>query len=289
MLLFLNPCQQKSRIQYGDYSTSYSPHKKSFQVLFAKLFLIVGLPWLLESIHYLVFSKETQIVEAVKSNSCKNDALEIVFRVGSGYNLLRGLFLLLIFGCKKEMWQRIKKRVGIKSESRKKKGASSATTRTSRMTFDVSTDSQHSPAPLPRGCSRHRSNSPALPPRGSLSPWFKYHQLWTKEVSVSNIHDRIKRFYCIHSLSEDCLLPWMHYAFLPFSSNPLFSLCTSYSARIQVIACLDTLKAFGCLLWHQLTELRTDTHLQIFCRKGGVASDITKLWFYNECWIMREH
>ena len=130
----------------------------AFQVLFAKLFLIVGLPWLLESIYYLVFSEETQTVEAVKSNSCKNDALEIVFRVGSGYNLLRGVFLLLIFGCKKVMWQRIKKRLGIKSESRKRKGAPSATTRTSRMTFDV-TESQHSPAPPPRGCSR-----------GSLSP-----------------------------------------------------------------------------------------------------------------------
>ena len=114
----------------------------AFQVLFAKLFLIVGLPWLLESIYYLVFSEETQTVEAVKSNSCKNDALEIVFRVGSGYNLLRGVFLLLIFGFKNAMWQRIKKRLGIKSESRKRKDAPSATTRTSRINFDIE-HSQH--------------------------------------------------------------------------------------------------------------------------------------------------
>ena len=118
----------------------------SFQVLFAKLFLILGLPWILESIYYLIYSEETQFVEAVKSKSCKNDALEIVFRVGSGYNLLRGVFLLLIFGCKNVVWQGIKKRLGIKSESHKRKDAPSATTRTSRMTFDV----EHS---------EHRSNS----------------------------------------------------------------------------------------------------------------------------------
>ena len=114
-----------------------------FQVLFTKLFLILGIPWLLESIYYLVFSKETQILAAVKSNSCKNDALEIVFRVGSGYNLLRGVFLLLIFGCKNAIWQRIKKRLGIKSDLRsKRKDAPSATTSRSRMTYNI-TDSQH--------------------------------------------------------------------------------------------------------------------------------------------------
>ena len=116
-----------------------------FQVLFAKLFLILGLPWLLESIYFLVFtdfSAETQIVTAFKSSSCKNDAAEIVFRVGSGYNLLRGVFLLLIFGCKKAVWFGIRKRLGLKSDvpiTRK------AATRTSRMTLSPvsSTDSQH--------------------------------------------------------------------------------------------------------------------------------------------------
>ena len=110
-----------------------------FQVLFAKLFLILGLPWLLESIYYLVFSQETQIVAAVKSSSCKNDALEIVFRVGSGYNLLRGVFLLLMFGCKKVVWYGIKKRLGLKSDSNPKRKAN---TRTSRTTYNA-TDSQH--------------------------------------------------------------------------------------------------------------------------------------------------
>ena len=116
-----------------------------FQVLFAKLFLILGLPWLLESIHFLVFtnfSAETQIATAFKSSSCKNDAAEIVFRVGSGYNLLRGGFLLLIFGCKKAVWYGIRKRLGLKSDvpvTRKE------ATRTSRMTLSPvsSTDSQH--------------------------------------------------------------------------------------------------------------------------------------------------
>ena len=112
-----------------------------FQVLFAKLFLILGVPWLLESIHYLLFSEETQIVAAVKSSSCKNDALEIVFRVGSGYNLLRGFFLLLIFGCKNAVWHGIKKRIGLKSADVPQR---KAPTRTSRTTFNTADSEHHS-------------------------------------------------------------------------------------------------------------------------------------------------
>ena len=103
-----------------------------FQVFFAKVFLILGLPWVCESIHYFLFSKATQNVANVNPTSCKNDALEIAFRVVSGFNLLRGFFLLLIFGCKKVMWQRIKKRLGIKSDVQRRKGVPTATT--SRMT-----------------------------------------------------------------------------------------------------------------------------------------------------------
>ena len=57
------------------------------------------------------------IVQEFDSNMCKNDAEELFFRVGSAYNLLRGVFLFVIFGCKKVVWRQFKKTVGIKSKS----------------------------------------------------------------------------------------------------------------------------------------------------------------------------
>ena len=91
---------------------------EKLQVLFVKLFLVFGVSWLTESIQYfLIITKETMIVQEFDSNMCKNDAEELFFRVGSAYNLLRGVFLFVIFGCKKVVWRQFKKRVGIKSES----------------------------------------------------------------------------------------------------------------------------------------------------------------------------
>ena len=96
-------------------------NSEKLQVLFVKLFLVFGVSWLTESVHYfLIATEQTTIVQEFDSNmqeQCKNDAEVLFFRVGSAYNLLRGVFLFVIFGCKKVVWRQFKKRVGIKSES----------------------------------------------------------------------------------------------------------------------------------------------------------------------------
>ena len=103
-------------------------NNEKLQVLFVKLFLVFGVSWLTESIHYfLIITKETKIVQEFDSNmqeQCKNDVEELFFRVGSAYNLLRGVFLFVIFGCKKVVWRQFKKTVGIKSKSHSDKAGS---------------------------------------------------------------------------------------------------------------------------------------------------------------------
>ena len=115
---------------------------EKFQVLFVKLFLVFGVSWLTESVHYfLIITKKTKIVQDSDSNMCKNDAEELFFRVGSAYNLLRGVFLFVIFGCKKVVWRQFKKHVGIKSESPSDKAGPN--TRVTYTTQNSNTSCEH--------------------------------------------------------------------------------------------------------------------------------------------------
>merc|ERR1711962_309638 len=59
--------------------------------LCGKMFLILGLPWFFESIHYFAHGNHA------KSSPCSEHIVEIFFRFTSCFNLLRGFFLFLIF------------------------------------------------------------------------------------------------------------------------------------------------------------------------------------------------
>ena len=71
------------------------------------MFLIMGLPWVFEILHHFVHGNHTD------TSPCANDFVEIFFRITSAFNLLRGLFLFLVFPCKWSIWQKLSARLGL--------------------------------------------------------------------------------------------------------------------------------------------------------------------------------
>eukprot|EP00092_Neocalanus_flemingeri_P019461 GFUD01021082.1.p1 GENE.GFUD01021082.1~~GFUD01021082.1.p1 ORF type:complete len:989 (+),score=143.59 GFUD01021082.1:2-2968(+) len=72
-------------------------------VLYGRMFLVLGIPWIFESIHYLAHGNHEHM-----QNSCSSNG-EIFFRFISILNLCRGVFLFFIFVCKKPIWKNVQK------------------------------------------------------------------------------------------------------------------------------------------------------------------------------------
>ena len=67
------------------------------------MFLALGLPWILESIHYSAH-RDHSIME----NRCTEPS-EILFRILSVLYYSRGIILFLIFVCKRSVWMKLKR------------------------------------------------------------------------------------------------------------------------------------------------------------------------------------
>ena len=67
------------------------------------MFLALGLPWIFESIHHLAHGNHQQMQKSCSSKG------EIFFRIISIFGLCRGVFLFIIFACKKPIWIKLKK------------------------------------------------------------------------------------------------------------------------------------------------------------------------------------
>jgi hypothetical protein len=87
------------------------------------MFLIMGLPWMFESFHHLLHGNHSG-----ESSSCSNDFGEIIFRISSAFNILRGVFLFIIFPCKPAVLQQLKTRVGLQSQAAGRQGTASIRT-----------------------------------------------------------------------------------------------------------------------------------------------------------------
>ena len=85
--------------------------------------MIFGLPWLSESIQYFTQphlgdgSHLHNGVKMINPVTCRNGFSETLFRIISGYNLLRGLFLFIMFVCKTTVIRKVKKTLGIETSS----------------------------------------------------------------------------------------------------------------------------------------------------------------------------
>ena len=74
------------------------------------MFLILGLPWILESLHQLVDGNHTHLDEegaTTRDSKCDNSFREVFFRIASCFNMLRGVLLFLIFPCKASIWRKL--------------------------------------------------------------------------------------------------------------------------------------------------------------------------------------
>ena len=81
--------------------------------------MIFGLPWLSESIQYFTQdgSHLHNGVKMINPVTCRNGFSQTLFRIVSGYNLLRGLFLFIMFVCKTTVIRKVKKNLGIGTSS----------------------------------------------------------------------------------------------------------------------------------------------------------------------------
>ena len=82
----------------------------SDQILYGKLFSILGILWTISFLHYMIHGDH--------SNSCEEYStfLEIFFRMIDGLNLLRGFFMFLIFVCKRTVWSKVVRVIRGKNE-----------------------------------------------------------------------------------------------------------------------------------------------------------------------------
>ena len=80
------------------------------------MFLILGLPWILESLHQLVDGNHVHLDEEgtkARDSKCDNSFREVFFRIASCFNMLRGVLLFLIFPCKASIWRKLVARFGV--------------------------------------------------------------------------------------------------------------------------------------------------------------------------------
>ena len=69
------------------------------QVLYTKLFVVMGILWSFECIHFLMHGDH-------QNTSC-HLSLEMVFRAIDCVNLLRGCFMFFIFVCKESILAKV--------------------------------------------------------------------------------------------------------------------------------------------------------------------------------------
>merc|ERR1712080_259414 len=82
-----------------------SKEAKEQFVLYTKLFLILGILWMASTIHYILHGSH-------RMGACYyNYQLEIFFRFIDSLNLLRGFFMFIIFVCKKNVINNIKRKI----------------------------------------------------------------------------------------------------------------------------------------------------------------------------------
>ena len=109
-------------------------------MLFGKLFLVLGLPWVFESLHHLLHGNH--LWKGKRFTPCSSDPVEVFFRITSAFNLLRGVFLFLIFPFKRSVWNKLALRLGADSLVLRRAGgprgtpAGTGTTVETRMTRD---------------------------------------------------------------------------------------------------------------------------------------------------------
>ena len=77
------------------------------QVLYTKLFLILGILWMFSTIHYILHSNHPEGLCHYSNN------LEVFFRVIDSLNLLRGFFMFVIFVCKENVKNKVRARFGL--------------------------------------------------------------------------------------------------------------------------------------------------------------------------------
>ena len=70
-------------------------------MLYTKICLALGIPWIFESLHYLTHPH-------IENNECFS-ATEIFFKITECLYFTRGIFIFIIFICKKTVWLRLKK------------------------------------------------------------------------------------------------------------------------------------------------------------------------------------
>ena len=90
--------------------------------MYGKMVLVLGIPWIFEGIHF--FSHQH-----FEHGCHPGDSSEMLFRIFSILNFSRGIFLFLIFVCKRTVWTELKKVSWIHSlSSRCKEGRERAKT-----------------------------------------------------------------------------------------------------------------------------------------------------------------
>ena len=70
-------------------------------VLYSKLFIVMGIAWIFEYVHFLIHSDHTHTEE-----HCY-DTLELILRAISCFNLLRGSLIFFIFVCKDSILDKV--------------------------------------------------------------------------------------------------------------------------------------------------------------------------------------
>ena len=68
------------------------------QVLYTKLFIVMGIAWIFECVHHLVHSDH---------HHCGHAGLELIFRLIGCLNLLRGSLIFFIFVCKDSILDKV--------------------------------------------------------------------------------------------------------------------------------------------------------------------------------------
>ena len=76
---------------------------KEQMVLYSKLFIVMGIAWIFECVHYLIHSDHTHTEELCY------DTLELILRAISCFNLLRGSLIFFIFVCKDSILAKVSK------------------------------------------------------------------------------------------------------------------------------------------------------------------------------------
>ena len=100
------------------------------------MFLILGLPWICESLHQFVGAKDS---------TCTIDTFQkFFFRATSAFNVLRGLLLFLIFPCKATIWKKLMDKFGLnwcvaKEDSSNKDTTKTLETRLTRGSMELKT------------------------------------------------------------------------------------------------------------------------------------------------------